>query len=116
MKQPELGKYIAGLRETKGLTQEEVVSKCNISVRTLQRIESGKVVPRSYTLRLIATALDCDLLAAPKVQEVGKAELPVHLSFKSVLKDLFNLKVHTMAKLSVLTTVCLAIGFSLYKT
>lgn len=114
MKQPELGKYIAGLRETKGLTQEELVSKCNISVRTLQRIESGKVVPRSYTLRLIATTLDCDLLAAPEVQEVGKAELPVHLSFKSVLKDLFNLKVHTMAKLSVLTTACLAIGFSLY--
>lgn len=41
MKQPELGKYIAGLRETKGLTQEELVSRCNISVRTLQRIESG---------------------------------------------------------------------------
>lgn len=114
MKQPELGKYIARLREAKGLTQEELVSKCNISVRTLQRIESGKVVPRSYTLKGIAAALDCDLLVVSEVQETDKAELPNHLSFKSVLEDLFNLKVHTMAKLSVLTTMCLAIGFSFY--
>jgi transcriptional regulator with XRE-family HTH domain len=61
MKQPDLGKRISELRKDKGLTQEELVDKCNISVRTLQRIESGEVTPRSYTVKTILAALDYDL-------------------------------------------------------
>jgi transcriptional regulator with XRE-family HTH domain len=61
MKQPELGKKISELRKEKGLTQEELVDKCNISVRTLQRIETGEVTPRIYTIRTILDALDADL-------------------------------------------------------
>ena len=57
MKQPELGKKVAELRKSSGLTQEELVEKCNISVRTIQRIEAGEVVPRSYTLKTILNAL-----------------------------------------------------------
>jgi len=61
MKQPELGRKISELRKAKGLTQEELVEKCNISVRTIQRIETGEVTPRSYTVKTILTALDYDL-------------------------------------------------------
>ena len=61
MKQPELGKKISELRKEKGLTQEELVDKCNISVRTLQRIESGEVTPRTYTVKTILAALEYDL-------------------------------------------------------
>lgn len=61
MKQPELGIKIAELRKSKGLTQEELVEKCNISVRTIQRIETGEVTPRSYTIKTILAALDYDL-------------------------------------------------------
>ena len=61
MRQPELGKKVAELRKAKGLTQEELVETCNISVRTLQRIETGEVMPRSYTLKTILAALDNDL-------------------------------------------------------
>ena len=61
MKQPELGRKITELRKAKGLTQEELVEKCNISVRTIQRIESGEVTPRSYTVKTILGALDYDL-------------------------------------------------------
>jgi len=60
MKQPALGKKIAQLRREQGLTQEELVEKCNISVRTIQRIESGEVTPRSYTIKTIFTALEFD--------------------------------------------------------
>jgi transcriptional regulator with XRE-family HTH domain len=63
MKQPDLGLKIIDLRQTKGLTQEELVKRCNISVRTLQRIESGEVEPRGYTLRLISKVLDFDFLS-----------------------------------------------------
>ena len=61
MKQPELGQKIAELRKQKGLTQEELVDLCNISVRTIQRIETGEVTPRSYTIKTILTALESDI-------------------------------------------------------
>jgi transcriptional regulator with XRE-family HTH domain len=61
MKQPELGRKISELRNSKGMTQEELVEKCNISVRTIQRIEAGDVTPRSYTVKTILAALDYDL-------------------------------------------------------
>jgi len=61
MKQPELGKMISELRKQKGLTQEDLVEKCNISVRTIQRIEAGEVSPRSYTLKIILDVLGYDL-------------------------------------------------------
>lgn len=62
MKQPELGLKILDVRQTKGLTQEELATLCNINVRTLQRIESGEVEPRGSTIRLISKALDFDFV------------------------------------------------------
>jgi transcriptional regulator with XRE-family HTH domain len=61
IRQPELGQKISELRKAKGLTQEELVEKCNISVRTIQRIETGEVTPRSYTIKTILAALEYDL-------------------------------------------------------
>lgn len=58
MKQPQLGKKISELRKAKGLTQEELVEKCNLNVRTIQRIEAGEVTPRSYTVKALFEALD----------------------------------------------------------
>ncbi|MGB5941603.1 MAG: helix-turn-helix transcriptional regulator [Leeuwenhoekiella sp.] len=60
MKQPHLGLKILELRQQKGLTQEELVEQCNISVRTIQRIEAGEVTPRVYTIKSILAALDRD--------------------------------------------------------
>lgn len=61
MKQPQLGLKILELRQQKGFTQEELVAQCNISVRTIQRIEAGEVTPRVYTIKTILAALDRDL-------------------------------------------------------
>ncbi len=61
MKQPALGLKILELRQQKGLTQEELVEQCNISVRTIQRIEAGETMPRVYTIKTILSALDRDL-------------------------------------------------------
>lgn len=114
MKQPELGKRIAELRKAKGLTQEELVQKCNLSVRTLQRIESGEVTPRSYTIRIIFAALDYNIYDSSKrlSNRLINNELILnrlgHL-YKYVI-DLFNLKTHTMKKLLILSlpflTIC----------
>ena len=61
MKQPELGRKISELRKQKGFTQEELVEQCNINVRTIQRIEAGEVMPRSFTLKTILNVLGEDL-------------------------------------------------------
>jgi transcriptional regulator with XRE-family HTH domain len=61
MKQPELGAYITTLRNNKGLTQKELAEQCNVDIRTIQRIENGDVVPRMYTINLLAKALDADI-------------------------------------------------------
>lgn len=57
MTQPLLGTRIAELRSQKGITQKELADACNIDIRTIQRIEAGKVLPRMYTIRLLAAAL-----------------------------------------------------------
>lgn len=58
---------IAQARKQKGLTQEELSELCNITVRTVQRIENGDSRPRAFTLKAIATALDInwETLMAP---------------------------------------------------
>ncbi|MFT3946550.1 MAG: helix-turn-helix transcriptional regulator [Agriterribacter sp.] len=46
-------------RKKKGLTQEQLADITNITVRTIQRIESGKSIPRAFTIKTIASALGC---------------------------------------------------------
>ncbi len=56
----ETGKRIKELRLKKGMTQEELALKTEVSARTIQRIENGEVDPRAYTLQMIAKALEVD--------------------------------------------------------
>ena len=56
----ETGKLVKELRIKKGMTQEELADKTEVSARTIQRIENGEVDPRAYTLQMIAKALDVD--------------------------------------------------------
>jgi len=60
MKQPDLGLKVTELRQQNSLTQEQLAEKCEVSTRTIQRIESGEVDPRSYTLHCLSEALDFD--------------------------------------------------------
>jgi len=60
MNQPDLGLKIVELRQQKGLTQEQLAEQCEVSTRTIQRIESGEVDPRVYTLQCLSKALEFD--------------------------------------------------------
>jgi len=62
MRQPDLGLKVADLRQQKGLTQEQLAETCEVSARTIQRIESGEVDPRAFTLQCLSTALDFDFM------------------------------------------------------
>ena len=52
-----LNQKISSARNKKGITQEELAGLMKVSVRTIQRIESGESTPRKYTLKAAAGAL-----------------------------------------------------------
>jgi uncharacterized Tic20 family protein len=60
MNQPDLGLKIAELRQLKGLTQEKLAEYCEVSTRTIQRIEAGEVEPRAFTRNSLSNSLAFD--------------------------------------------------------
>jgi len=57
----ELGAEVVRRRQAKGLTQEETAHRANVSLRTLQNLEVGRLNPTYLTLRSIAKGLDVSL-------------------------------------------------------
>jgi len=109
MEQPNLGRRISEFRKAKGLTQQELAEQCKVSARTMQRIENGVVTPRTYTVRAIFAALGCDF------PEKDNSFMSIHFErVCNYLKNLFNLKINTMKKVSILTVAVLAIGFGFF--
>jgi len=118
MRKLDFGTKLIEVRSAKGLTQEDVAEKCKITVRTIQRIESGVVQPRAFTIRIISDVLGIDFFETSNTGYDAKREiLSSNLkkpSFQWYLKDLFNLKTKTMKKISILTTSFLMIGLAMF--
>jgi len=58
---PDFKDQIKLLRETLGMTQEQLGKKVNRSLRSIQQIESGEAKPKISTLNKIAEALNAEL-------------------------------------------------------
>lgn len=121
MNQPELGKKILELRQNKGLTQSELAECCNLSLRTIQRIEASEVTPRNYTIKSIFSCLDYDFndLMDNPTSEKSVKDYPVIRWLERLIKyvpELFNLKTNTMKKVSVLSlgVILITAGFFLF--
>ncbi|MEE9407192.1 MAG: helix-turn-helix domain-containing protein [Polaribacter sp.] len=74
-------------REKLNLTQEELAAKSGISVRTIQRIESG-IKPKGYTLESLCKALEInqeDLLQEKEVPEKINKQLIKYINLSSIL-------------------------------
>jgi uncharacterized Tic20 family protein len=70
-----IAKKIIHYRKLKGMTQESLSEMCGLNVRTIQRIESGEVDARLYTLKSIADALEVnleELLPTPNQHELNQ--------------------------------------------
>jgi uncharacterized Tic20 family protein len=70
-----IAKKIIHFRKLKGITQETLSEVTGLNVRTIQRIESGEVDPRLYTLKSIADALGVnleELLPEPTQHELNQ--------------------------------------------
>ncbi|WP_037348986.1 serine hydrolase [Sediminibacter sp. Hel_I_10] len=64
-------------RKSKGLSQEELALKTNVTVRTIQRIEKSETNPHLNTIKLLAAALDVEVsdllpLCNPKEENIKK--------------------------------------------
>ena len=57
MPQNELGKRVVEERTRRGMSQEDLAGESLLSLRTIQRIESGQTSPRGDTLKRLAAAL-----------------------------------------------------------
>ena len=57
MEKISIGDQISSARKHIGISQEELALECNLHIKTIQRIESGELMPRLYTLRLINDVL-----------------------------------------------------------
>ncbi len=63
-----LAEVIRNRRTAAGFTQTELSEKTGISLRSVQRIEKGEVLPRAFTIKALATVLnfsDQDLVPVP---------------------------------------------------
>jgi len=112
----DFGKKLIEVRNSKGLTQDEVAEKCNVTVRTIQRIESGTVKPRAFTMKIISEVLGFDFF------ETSNTGYDVDIKFKNsnrkdllfLIKDLFNLKTNAMKKISFLAISSLIMGLAVF--
>lgn len=53
----QLAEIIRDRRTLKGMTQIELSEKTGISLRSIQRVEKGEVLPRSFTVKALAAVL-----------------------------------------------------------
>jgi len=74
-------------REKLNLTQEELAAKSGISVRTIQRVESG-IKPKGYTLESLCKALGVskdDLLVEQNESTKSNKQLIKYINLSSIL-------------------------------
>ena len=118
MNQQEFGYELARTRKSKGLTQSELAEKSGLSKRTIQRLESGLVTPRGYTLKALSAALDFDFLKElPNGLAKNEVSITRFILINSIIKqtvDLFNLKTNAMRKLSILTVIFGLTGIGIF--
>jgi len=57
----QLGHNIKTIRESKGISQQQLAAECNFEKSNMSRIEAGRTNPTIFTLYKIALALNISL-------------------------------------------------------
>ncbi len=113
MKKQDFREKLIEVRKERGLTQEDVAEMCNVNVRTIQRIESGSVTPRAFTIKVISEKLGIHYFDTSNHSLTVKEESSYRNETTAFgyLKDLFNLKSNVVRKISILSTPFFLAGF-----
>lgn len=67
-----IGEKINQIRKEKAWSQEDLAERSGISVRTIQRIEKDRSIPRPFTIQTLAKALDVEVAELLSKDEPGK--------------------------------------------
>lgn len=102
MKQYELGNRIAQKRKHKGMTQEELAIQCNITTRSVQRIEAGEVFPRSYTLKKISEVLSLTFEDLEVVKNTTET-IAKQKRITKTSKFLFSISAENIIKIAIIS-------------
>jgi transcriptional regulator with XRE-family HTH domain len=71
------------LREEKNLTQTELAEKSGLSLRTIQRIESGNI-PKGFTLKALANVFETEPEKLIPFKEITKLDRAKLINFSSL--------------------------------
>lgn len=88
-----IAKLIKEARLKKGYSQQQLATLAQLNLRSVQRIENAEVLPRAYSLNLLAQQLDLDMEALKQINSpinsppvaTTKQSIPVNKARKLVL-------------------------------
>jgi transcriptional regulator with XRE-family HTH domain len=102
-------------RTAKGITQQALSDLTGISLRSVQRIENGEVVPRAYTIRLLAEKLGIDnnLIEEDLIVPVPTVSVPEPIPSHPVLPGAIAAAPVQFSKLNTARKIILSVGIAL---
>jgi len=109
-----LGDQIREARKAQNLNQMDLALKCKLDVRTIQRIESGEVIPRLYTLRHINEALGTDFAKKTSTEDTSLEVTRLQKTFKTRRKIRIGIFVFAMVFLVLVGIVGISNGWVLF--
>ncbi len=89
-------------RLSKGYTQKELSELSNISIRSIQRIEKGEIIPRSYTLKTIAEIIGIPFDEFTTALQVPNMQV-------TALVEKTNYRFNKMQRIIITVALCLVI-------
>jgi transcriptional regulator with XRE-family HTH domain len=84
---------IKDLRIKQGLTQQQLADEAGVTLRTIQRIESGEVKPSLHSLNTLSRVLQVDLSEFSQKSEVRPYEFNFTIKITDMNQFLTDLKV-----------------------
>lgn len=99
MNQVKIGKFIAELRKSKNMTQEQLGEKLGVSFKTISKWENGRGMPELSTLKPLSEELEIsinELLSGEKIekekyQETFEENMLMAISYNNKINDKNNI-------------------------
>ena len=101
------GKQFSSARKKLGITQAELADKCNLNIRTIQRIENGHVTPRFYTIQIINDVLGTDYIL-PYDDDIGKEKID---EYRETFEKRKKFRLTTFSSAIILMIAIALLGF-----
>jgi XRE family transcriptional regulator, regulator of sulfur utilization len=100
MESSPLAQTIVQHRKRQGLSQEELAERAKVSLRTIQRLETGQNAPRGYTLQALAEAL-----AIPLSELTNNEPTIIETSSNPIYNEISNDKIDSYVALMYLSAL-----------